>query len=150
MVRASNKMALTVMTGLMLTVPILVKAGHQDWITIRQEAFELIEKQTDQVAALLRKRETDWQAVLEVSEQLAENSAMLKDAFPPESQAGSKAKDSVWTKPEKFHSLMHDFGEGYATLLSASKEQNLSLAEQGLNQAEKTCRACHRSYRSRW
>nr|WP_276605722.1 MULTISPECIES: cytochrome c [Vibrio] len=42
------------------------------------------------------------------------------------------------------------FFKCFSELYQASVEQDLSSAEQGLNSANKTCKGCHRTYRSRW
>ncbi|MFS1495331.1 cytochrome c [Vibrio lentus] len=45
---------------------------------------------------------------------------------------------------------MLQMNQGFTELQQASIEQDLSNAERGLDAANNTCRACHRTYRSRW
>ncbi|MDP2573308.1 cytochrome c [Vibrio penaeicida] len=148
--RASNKRFTKLVTYMALFMPACVLAKHDDVIESRQEAFSIIETKTDEAVELIGKSEIDWNAALKASDVLVENSGLLFNAFPHGSESGSKAKALVWSKPEKFDALLVELHNGYVSFQQGSKEQDLSLAEQGLKQAEKTCRSCHRSYRSRW
>ncbi|MDN3617601.1 c-type cytochrome [Vibrio gallaecicus] len=116
----------------------------------RQHAFKQIETFVDKADDTLNGSDTDWAALSSISLNLANHSQELMTIFPAGSQEGSKAKDTVWTKPEKFNQLMKQMNEGFAKLHQASKRSDVSLAELGLETAQDTCKSCHRSYRSRW
>ncbi|MGB1321410.1 MAG: c-type cytochrome [Vibrio gallaecicus] len=116
----------------------------------RQHAFKQIETFVDKADDTLSGSDTDWAALNSISLNLANHSQELMTLFPAGSQEGSKAKDTVWTKPEKFNQLMKQMNEGFAKLHQASKQSDVSLAELGLETAQDTCKSCHRSYRSRW
>lgn len=116
----------------------------------RQHAFKQIETFVDKADDTLNGSDTDWAALSSISLNLTNHSQELMTLFPAESQEGSKAKDTVWTKPEKFNQLMKQMNEGFAKLHQASKQSEVSLAELGLETAQDTCKSCHRSYRSRW
>ncbi|UPR56124.1 cytochrome c [Vibrio sp. ED004] len=134
--------------ALLIAVPVMAIAATEV-VNNRQQAFSSIEKLNKQVSSELGNRNTDWKKVEELSESLVEHGIVLNSSFS-ESDTGGKAKETVWSKPEKFNQLMLQMNQGFAELQQASIEQDLSKAERGLDAANNTCRACHRTYRSRW
>ncbi|WP_434762639.1 c-type cytochrome [Vibrio fortis] len=131
--------------------PLTAKASLEvgDPIEARQQAFQSLEETSDEVSSMLRKSNPDWAQLNEASRALVTQSEILMVSFDKGSEGG-KAKKDIWSKPEKFERLLLEMNEGYQELLQASLEQNISGAESGLDKANGTCRACHRSYRSRW
>lgn len=127
----------------------MISTAATDAVNNRQLAFSSIEKVSKQVDSELNNNDVDWQKVGELSEMLVDHGTVLSASFS-ESDTGGKAKKEIWSKPEKFNQLMVQMNQGFAELYQASVEQDLSSAEQGLNSANKTCKGCHRTYRSRW
>ncbi|MGF1750041.1 c-type cytochrome [Vibrio cionasavignyae] len=121
-----------------------------DEIEQRQQAFNQIESLTESVQKTLNGNETTWADVEDTSIKLVAYSDMLNQAFPENSHQGSRAKLDVWQKPEKFNRLMLEMNNSYKTLLTAANNQDEKQAKQAIKSAESTCRACHRTYRSRW
>ena len=134
--------------ALLIAVPVMAIAATEA-VNNRQQAFSSIEKLNKQVSSELGNRNTDWKKVEELSGSLVEHGIVLNNSFS-ESDTGGKAKETVWSKPEKFNQLMLQMNQGFTELQQASIEQDLSNAERGLDAANNTCRACHRTYRSRW
>eukprot|EP01029_Cantina_marsupialis_P016140 TRINITY_DN357_c0_g7_i1.p4 TRINITY_DN357_c0_g7~~TRINITY_DN357_c0_g7_i1.p4 ORF type:complete len:141 (+),score=13.38 TRINITY_DN357_c0_g7_i1:104-526(+) len=134
--------------ALLIAVPMSTIAATEA-VDNRQQAFSSIEKLNKQVSSQLGNRNTDWQKVEGLSDNLVEHGLILTNSFAV-SDKGGKAKDAVWSKPEKFNQLMLQMNQGFIELQQASLEQNKSKAERGLDSANNTCRACHRTYRSRW
>ncbi|CDT78934.1 putative Cytochrome c556 [Vibrio coralliirubri] len=127
----------------------MISAAAADVVNNRQQAFSSIEEVSKQVDSELNNSDVDWLKVGELSEMLVEHGDILNASFS-EADTGGKAKKEIWSKPEKFNQLMLQMNQGFAELYQASVEQDLSSAEQGLNSANKTCKGCHRTYRSRW
>ncbi|MGR6859273.1 c-type cytochrome [Aliivibrio salmonicida] len=121
-----------------------------EFIDARQQAFSNIENKSEQIESMLDADELNWNEVELMSGELVSHSQLLKVSFPKESQEGSKSKQSVWDKPEKFTRLLNEMDDGFVQLYQASTQQNKELAEAGLEQAKDTCNACHRTYRSRF
>ncbi|MUJ36882.1 c-type cytochrome [Aliivibrio fischeri] len=121
-----------------------------DLINARQQAFVHIENQSEQVEEMMDEDVPNWSEIESISQQLVQHSQLLNSAFPEGSQDGSKAKEAVWDKPEKFNQLMQEMDSGFALLYQASQQQDKEAAEAGLEQAQDTCNGCHRSYRSRF
>ncbi|WP_299131394.1 cytochrome c [uncultured Vibrio sp.] len=134
--------------ALLISVPVMAIAATEA-VNNRQQAFSSIEKLNKQVSSELGNRNTDWKKVEELSGSLVEHGVVLNSSFS-ESDTGGKVKETVWSKPEKFNQLMLQMNQGFTELQQASIEQDLSKAERGLDAANNTCRACHRTYRSRW
>lgn len=140
------------LTAVLLTVlPVFVNAqSNQNTIDARQHSFSAIEKQAEQLEDALDQDSPNWEEVVAVSEELTLHSTQLRSLFPEGSSEGSKAKETIWEKPEKFNRLMMEMDHGFKDLYQASKNQDLNSAQNGLEQAQDTCNSCHRSYRSRW
>lgn len=140
-----------VMISLLCSTPLLVNAqDYSQQIEQRQHAFEQVETLVKSAKRTLDGSQTDWDKLQATSLELSNHSQALLTLFPAGSQQGSKAKDSVWSKPEKFNQLLLQMDQGFAELYQASQQQSPSLAESGLDATQKTCKSCHRSYRSRW
>ncbi|OAN11436.1 hypothetical protein A3K86_21070 [Photobacterium jeanii] len=136
--------------AVVLLPAILAFPAQANEVQQRQDAFSAIEKTVKQVTNALEQSEPDWKTVLASSQQLKSHSQSLMTLFPDGSEEGSKAKSSVWSKPEKFNALMAKMDQGFEQALVESQSQQLAGVKAGLKQAESTCKACHRSYRSRW
>ncbi|WP_045414992.1 c-type cytochrome [Vibrio owensii] len=139
--------------ALLPTICVSTTVFAQDFsaqIETRQNAFEQIESLSKQADKTLKGSNTDWHALEQIGVELTRHSAQLQQAFPEGSQAESKAKKEVWSKPDNFNRLMLQMDEGFAQLYQAAQNQQVSSAEAGLKQAQSTCRSCHRAYRSRW
>ncbi|MFA0056272.1 MULTISPECIES: cytochrome c [Vibrio] len=134
--------------ALLIALPVMAIAATEA-VNNRQQAFSSIEKLNKQVSSELGNRNTDWMKIEELSESLVEHGIVLSNSFSV-SDSGGKATEAVWSKPEKFNQLMLQMNQGFTELQQASIEQDLSKAGRGLDAANNTCRACHRTYRSRW
>ncbi|MGR5076590.1 c-type cytochrome [Photobacterium swingsii] len=151
--RMKKKVCALVLLPLVISLPVLAKAGIDSYdqaIAQRQTAFSSIESDLKAASKSTDGQDSDWQQLVLISEQLADHSKALMTLFPEGSQSGSKAKKEVWNKPEKFNALLAQMDTGFQQMHQASEQQNLSELKTGLSQAEKTCRSCHRSYRSRF
>lgn len=140
-----------ILLSLSVLLPNIVFAqSTPEFIDARQQAFSNIENQSEQVESMLDSDTPNWNEVALMSGELVSHSQLLKVSFPEGSQKGSKSKQSVWDKPEKFTRLINEMDDGFVQLYEASMQQNKELAEAGLEQAQDTCNACHRTYRSRF
>ncbi|MEC6830456.1 cytochrome c [Photobacterium toruni] len=129
---------------------IVLAQSTPEVINARQQAFSNIEDQSEQVETMLDSDSPNWNKVTLISGELMNHSQRLKISFPKGSQKGSKSKQAVWDKPEKFNRLINEMDNGFVQLYQASTLQNKALAATGLEQAQDTCNACHRTYRSRF
>jgi cytochrome c556 len=116
----------------------------------RQTAFTEIENITSNAEKGIEVDSIDWLYLEGLGEQLVAYSHSLQGAFPEGSEDGSKAKQAVWDKPEKFNNLMLEMDSGFNEFYQSVEAQNVDNAREGLETAIDTCRSCHRSYRARW
>lgn len=116
----------------------------------RQTAFSQIEKQQKQIDKALGKSVPDWQQLKAVSAELTANSASLQSLFVLGSQLDSKAKEKVWDDNMKFKAALAKMDANFIKMNSAIQQKDKNTAEEALEQANNTCRNCHRQYRSRW
>ena len=150
-----------IMTGLLCTTTVLLSTYaiaeqgddlpvYSNKIEQRQHAFTQIETLIEKAGDTLDGNDTNWQTLKETSLELTAHSQSLLTLFPEGSHEGSKAKESVWSQPEKFNRLLTQMDQGFQELFQGSQQGDVSLAESGLEAAQDTCKSCHRSYRSRW
>ncbi|MCW8330958.1 cytochrome c [Photobacterium sp. SDRW27] len=141
----------TPLVALLICLPSISFAqNYEQQIQYRQNAFSAIEKQAKVTNKALDKSQPDWLLIESNSQELAQHAQNLTTLFPQGSEEGSKAKTAVWNKPEKFNQLLAQMEQGFQALYQASNHQDVSAALAGLEQAQATCKSCHRSYRSRW
>ena len=119
-------------------------------IQLRQHAFVQIENDAKQAGKALNNKQVDWEGLEQISQGLHESSVSLLSLFPEGSQEGSKAKQKVWSDKVKFERLLKEMDKGFEQLYQATINEDKPSAQQGLKQAQSTCKACHRQYRSRW
>ena len=137
--------------SLLVIMPLTTAAQNFNiQIDKRQNTFKEIETISKQVDRMLSGNKTNWEELENQSQKLTAHSTALLSLFPPGSQAGSKAKSEIWSKPGKFNQLLTLMDLGFKELYQASKTKNIELAKVGLAHAQNTCRNCHRSYRSHW
>lgn len=122
----------------------------EEAISQRQSTFGLIEHDAKDMGKALKAKEVNWDRLELTAKKLHEASTRLDSLFPEGSLEGSKAKDKVWDDNVKFERLLNEMDDGFELLYQATLEKDKSLAQQGLKQAQSTCKACHRQYRSRW
>ncbi|WP_135382828.1 cytochrome c [Vibrio tasmaniensis] len=137
-------------TTVLLSTHAWASQDHSNQIEQRQYAFTQVETLIEQAKDLLDGNDTSWQVLEETSLELTAHSELLLTSFPVGSQEGSKAKESVWSEPEKFQRLLSQMNQGFQELYQGSQQGDVSLVESGLKAAQATCKSCHRSYRSRW
>ncbi|QUM80069.1 MULTISPECIES: cytochrome c [unclassified Moritella] len=126
-----------------------VEQGIQD-VEQRQNAFSEIDEQQEQIEDLLDDNNNNWQQLITLSTALNANSSSLQHLFVAGSQPGSKAKDKVWNDNDKFKAALTKMDNSFIKMDRAIKQQDKYAAKDALKEANKTCRNCHRQYRSRW
>ncbi|MGR5062990.1 cytochrome c [Photobacterium sp. DNB22_13_2] len=119
-------------------------------ISMRQSAFELIEQDAKLAGKALKAKEVNWDNLKPTTKKMYEASTRLESLFPEGSLEGSKAKDKVWKDRARFEQLLNEMDDGFVQLYQATMKEDKAAAQQGLKQAQSTCKACHRQYRSRW
>ena len=126
-----------------------VAQGIQD-VEQRQNAFSKIDEQQEQIEDLLDDNNNNWQQLITLSTALNANSSSLQHLFVEGSQPGSKAKDKVWKDNDKFKAALAEMNNRFIKIDGAIKQHDKYAAKDALKEANKTCRNCHRQYRSRW
>ncbi len=119
-------------------------------IEARQQNFETIEQNMKPLNSTLNTDLIDWSQFSALAITSHQAAIELQSAFPKGSDAGSRAKTSIWSKPAKFNTLMLQMEQGYADMLEAAERQDTALAKRGIKQVSGTCKGCHRKYRSVW
>lgn len=128
-------------------------ASSQDFnsqIKTRQDAFENIEDALEVAEELAEESAKNWSELARTSRKLSNLGHTLLSAFPKGSHNDSRAEVEIWEQPEKFNRLLSQLNSGFDTMKKASEQQDVQLLEQGIEQAESTCKSCHKSYRSFW
>jgi cytochrome c556 len=124
--------------------------SNKQVIEVRQQNFETIEQNMKPLNSTLNADIIDWSQVSALAVTSHQAVIELQSAFPPGSDAGSRAKASIWSKPAKFNNLMTQMEQGYADMLEGVEREDTALVKRGLKQVNGTCKGCHRQYRSVW
>ncbi|GHA39520.1 cytochrome c [Photobacterium aphoticum] len=118
----------------------------------RQAAFSDIDSTTRSVARALKQDDVDWVWVSEKADELQQHSQRLSGLFPLGSAEGSKTKEKVWDNKHQgaFHTGLAHMDAGFVALYHAAQKQNRQAALQGVEEAQSTCKGCHRQFRALW
>ncbi|EAS44957.1 cytochrome C [Photobacterium profundum] len=119
-------------------------------IEARQQNFKTIDQNMKPLNSALNADLIDWSQVNTLAATSHQAAIELQIAFPKGSDAGSRAKSSIWSKPAKFNTLMTQMEQGYADMLEGVEREDTALVKRGLKQVNGTCKGCHRQYRSAW
>ncbi|MGF1703557.1 cytochrome c [Photobacterium makurazakiensis] len=149
-VRFLTVMTLVIACGAKITAASADPVSSETAIAERQAAFRAIEQGSKQISRELKAGNVDWSLTSEIAGNLEKNSTNLVHLFPEGSSKGSKSKEKVWQDKSQFDRMLDDMAQGFVLLNEATENQDPVLAQRGLKQAESTCRACHRQYRSLW
>ncbi len=122
---------------------------YSQLITERQNTYEKIDEITEEAEFLIDGADSDWDILTNHGKLLVTYGEFLLNAFPAGSQAGSKAKTTIWTKPDKFNNLLMELNTGFKEFYQGAVAQESIQTEAGLEKAMDTCKNCHRSYRNR-
>ncbi len=124
--------------------------SNKQVIEARQQNFKMIEQNMKPLNSTLNAGLIDWSQVNIFVATSYQAAIELQSAFPKGSDAGSRAKSSIWSKPAKFNALMSQMEQGYADMLEGVEREDTALVKRGLKQVNGTCKGCHRQYRSAW
>lgn len=145
-----NKMT-TIKTGTLLGL-LLVCAGvsaqnvssvidaRQDNFLSMADTFKTIKKAEDG-------DNSNWETIRTLAQKNAATVAELKTQFPAGSAEGSDAKPVIWEKWDKFESGLNSLENSFLAMSEAAQTKNEDMLEDAFKSAERSCKACHRSYR---
>lgn len=136
---------------LLLTTPLAALAQEaQSIVDSRQTTFEKAEQLIEQSEDLIDNATPDWEQLELVTGKLVSTGNILSQSFPKGSHHSSRAKLNIWQQPAKFNSLFKKMNDGYLMMQTGVENQDIKQINNGIKQAQKTCKSCHRSYRSFW
>jgi cytochrome c556 len=124
--------------------------SNKQVIEARQQNFKTIDQNMKPLNSTLNADIVDWGQVSALAVSSHQAAIELQGAFPKESDAGSRAKSSIWSKPAKFNTFMAQMEQGYGDMLDGVVREDTALVKRGLKQVNGTCKGCHRQYRSAW
>lgn len=122
----------------------------QNVVEQRQQGFELIDKNIEQLEDELEEANVDWLRVKQLANDNQQLSEQMFELFPHGSSDGSRAKERIWDDWNKFEGMLGQMNQGFTQLYQAAEKEQLATAQQGLEWAEDSCSSCHRKYRSLW
>jgi cytochrome c556 len=116
----------------------------------RRAAFKELIKSFEPMGVMIREDKYDAQRFAA----LAASVKSLRDApwqyFGPDTQyPPSHAKDEVWSRPEQFEADRKAFIEATDKLAAVAGTKDAEVAAAAFRAAEKTCRNCHDTFKTR-
>jgi len=117
-------------------------------VTQRRAAFNVILKAFEPMGIMLREKRYDADEFLKLSEKLEGAKEGPWSHFLPDSNyPPTKAKDAVWSEPEKFEQERQAFLGAAGKLLEAARSKDEGKATQAYEALHNTCRSCHKSFK---
>lgn len=117
----------------------------------RQSTFKMVKQHFGPMVGMI-KGEIDFNA--EVFSKNAEALQSLTQLAPngfvtPGVAKGSKVKEAVWENPEDFAAKIKGFQDGANAIVEVAKSGDLATIKPVFGKAAKSCKACHKEYRSK-
>ena len=117
----------------------------------RMDEMSKMKKANKQLSKLVRSSEADYLLIANLANQIAASNAATLELFPEGSLSkASEAKPSIWLNWEHFTQLVNKSERAALDLAAAATAQvpATDLKKQ-LELLSKTCKSCHRKYRSK-
>lgn len=118
----------------------------------RMDEMSSMEKATKRLAKLVKKKEAlDYATISELSKQIAQSNANVMHLFPQGSLSkASEAKERIWRNWEHFIDL---FKQSEAAANNLAEAATIGASSEQMRQQfkvlNKTCKSCHRKYKSK-
>lgn len=119
-------------------------------IKARQDQFEEIKTTFKQLRFDVMQKNFDAAATVKSAQKVAELSQPLLEMFRVRSDQGkTKALDRIWDNWPRFEQQMLDFVELNNKTVEALRYGNQDDAKDFIDQAAKSCKACHRLFKAK-
>ncbi len=119
--------------------------------TYRQSTYKMVKQHFGPLVGMI-KGEIDFNAesFTNNAEALQSLARLAPNGFvTPGVAEGSKVKDAVWENPEDFAAKMKAFQDGADAIVEVAKSGDLATIKPVFGEAAKSCKACHKEYRSK-
>lgn len=117
----------------------------------RQSTFKMVKQHFGPMVGMI-KGEIDFnaEAFSKNAEALQSLTQLAPNGFvTPGVAKGSKVKEAVWENPEDFAVKMQTFQDGAKAIVDAAKSGDLATIKPVFGKAAKSCKGCHKEYRSK-
>lgn len=152
MKRAFSGLALVALTAV-AALPLAAHAQFakvEDAIKYRQSALSLMGAHMGRVGAVVKGQRPYDKAAVEADVTIIEMMSRLPwSAFPPGSDANTKAKPEIWSDQEKFQAASEKMQAEVQKLSAASRTGDLAQIRTAFGAVGQSCKACHDNFRNR-
>lgn len=123
----------------------------KDAMEYRQSTFKMVGQHFGAMAAMVKgKVEYDADTFTKNAEALVMLSQLSPNGFAVEgAHKKSRAKKAIWEKKEDFAEKVSAFQTAATALSAAAKTGDLDKAKAAFGDAGKSCKGCHKAYRSK-
>ncbi|WP_163390751.1 c-type cytochrome [Enterovibrio norvegicus] len=151
MTGSSRKLVHTLIFGITLSfMAIPSMAETRDAVDARQKTFVSMADSFNSMKKLEDGRDTDWDTIKTMALENAESISSLPGLFPEGSLEGSRSKETVWTKWDKFEKGLVSLETAFEDMSTAAEAQDAKALKKAFKTADRSCKSCHRAYRSKW
>ncbi|WP_244556710.1 c-type cytochrome [Enterovibrio nigricans] len=133
-----------------LSVDVASAADFSSKIETRQGEFLSMADNLRTMKKLEDGRDSDWEQIKTLALENTKIMVELPTLFPEGSVEGSKSKATVWSKWDKFESGLHSLKQNYEAMVIAANEQDAKALKSAIKSADRSCKSCHRSFKTKW
>lgn len=114
----------------------------------RESTFEQFEDKLESIEEHIS--EENWPEAENQTREAINDWIWLQSAFPLSAKGTGRLKDRIWNPGSDFSAQMEQVLNNLKGMQNALSEQNTRYAERYWKKVEKSCRGCHRQFRSFW
>ncbi|KXF81801.1 hypothetical protein ATN88_02620 [Enterovibrio coralii] len=148
MIKTTSFVSLSV--AALLSVSAATASDFSSQVDARQSSFLSMADNLRQMKKLEDGSDSDWEQIKTLALENAKIMSELPVMFPEGSAQGSKSKDAVWSKWDKFESGLVSLGGEFDVMALAADEQNAKALKSAMKTADRSCKSCHRAFRAKW
>ncbi|WP_407330728.1 c-type cytochrome [Enterovibrio sp. 27052020O] len=126
-----------------------VASDFSQQIDERQKGFLSFADNLKSMKKLEDGSDSDWAQIKSLALKNSETVATLPALFPEGSEIGSRSRSAVWSKWDKFEQNLSTLNTQFTDMASAAEAQDAKALKKAFKDAERSCKNCHRGFRTK-
>ncbi|USH03459.1 cytochrome c [Grimontia kaedaensis] len=146
---ATRSKAIGLVSALLMVAGAAMAQDFSEVIDNRQQNFLSIADTFKSLKKAEDGSDSDWEIIRNLAIKNADTVGALKGMFPEGSSFDSRSKPAVWTKWDKFESGLDGLQTSFVSMADAAVAQDDDALEAAIKSADRSCKACHRGFRTK-
>ena len=143
-------LSLAFASAMVMTAPMASEIEAEDYIKYRENLMNNAKTHTQGIVGVLKGKLNTKDNIVRHARALHEVSMMFTSAFPEGSDFGeTRAKEKIWSDWKGFEMAAKKNQDAIADLVKAAESKDVAGVGDAMGAVGKTCKGCHKEYRSK-